>query len=252
MNDKMVALLITLLLGLFIVIGASIAFLFPKKEKFIDFSLAFAFSVILMLLFTDLLPEACEVLSGKHIFLFLVFVLVGVLLLRILDFFVPDHDHEEEKLSKKQVKNNLAHIGVVASIALVLHNIIEGMAIYSTCTTSLRAGIMIALGVGFHNIPLGMVIAGTLYQNNKSKKKTIAIILGLMLSTFIGGIIMFFLNGVALNEIFLGILLSITIGMLIYICSNELFPRIKRTTHKKITWSGLVLGIVLILLTCVF
>lgn len=248
MNEKIIALLITLLLGFFIVIGAGITFFIKKKEKFIDFALAFAFSVILMLLFTDLLPEVSETLGASHTLLFLVFVVIGIIVLRILDLFIPDH--EDEKMTKKQEKNNLAHIGTLSSIALVLHNIIEGMAVYSTSVSSLRSGIMISLGVGCHNIPMGMVIASTIYQNNQSKKKTIFIILGLMLSTFLGGVIMLFMNGAEVNSVLIGSLLSITIGMLIYICSNELYPRIRKSKNKKISWTGIVCGIILIAITC--
>lgn len=250
MEQKIVALAVTLFLGLFIGIGAMIAFSVKKKEKFIDFALSFAFSVILMILFTDLIPEVSEALGEKHLVLFLVFVLFGILGLRILDHFIPDH--EEEKMTKKHDKDNLTHIGTLASIALVLHNIIEGMAIYSSCVSSFSSGMMVAIGVGCHNIPLGMVITSTIYQNNNSKKKTLLMILGLMLSTFLGGVIMFFMNGVALDEVFLGCLLSVTIGMLVYICSNELYPRIRRSKNKKTTWYGILLGILLIVFTCIF
>ena len=89
-------------------------------------------------------------------------------------------------------------------------------------------------------------------QNNNSKKKTLLMILGLMLSTFLGGVIMFVMNGVAVDEVFLGCLLSVTIGMLVYICSNELYPRIRRSKNKKVTWYGILLGILLIVFTCIF
>lgn len=250
MDEKLLGLLITLFLGVFILIGAFISFLVKEKDKFIDFVLALAFSVILMLLFTDLMPEASEKLGFSHIWIFILFVIIGIVILRVLDTFIPDH--EEEKMTKRKEKNNLAHIGIVASIALIIHNIIEGMAVYSTCATSLQTGLMISLGVGCHNLPLGIVVTTTIYQNNKSKKKTILMILGLMLSTFCGGLIMFFMNGIEINDTFLGILLSITIGMLIYICSNELYPRIRRTKNKKMTICGLVLGIILIAITCFF
>lgn len=250
MEQKILALAVTLFLGLFIGIGAMIAFSVKKKEKFIDFALSFAFSVILMILFTDLIPEVSEAFGGKHLGLFLIFVLLGIFGLRILDHFVPDH--EEEKMTKRLEKDNLTHIGTLAAIALVLHNIIEGMAIYSSCVSSFSSGIMVALGVGCHNIPLGMVITSTLYQNNNSKKKTLLMIVGLMFSTFLGGVIMFLMNGVAVDEIFLGCLLSVTIGMLVYICSNELYPRLRRSKNKKITWYGILLGILLIVFTCIF
>jgi len=248
MRDEFMALAITLFLGLFILVGAVIAFSVKKKDKFIDFTLALAFSVILMLLFTDMMPEAQELLGMKYMYLFVIFVIVGVFLLRFLDFFIPDHE-EEVKMSRKKERANLTHIGIVSLIALVIHNIIEGMAIYSTSISSFRSGIMIALGVGCHNIPLGMVITSTIYQNNQSKKKTLLSIAFLMFSTFLGGLVMFFMNGAQVNEMFLGILLSLTIGMLIYICSNELYPRMKHAKNKKMVFYGVLIGIFLIAIT---
>ena len=59
MNVKL-GLLVTLLLGLFILLGALIAFFIKKKEKVVDFSLGLAFGVITMLVITDLLPEIIE------------------------------------------------------------------------------------------------------------------------------------------------------------------------------------------------
>ncbi len=245
MNEKLIALLITLFLGIFIGIGAFIALFRKKEEKFIDFTIALAFSVILMLLFTDLLKEVSEVLGIYKFWLFILFLLVGFFLLRILDFFIPDH--EEKKMTKKEEKSNLAHIGIVSAIALVIHNIIEGMAVYSTSLTSISSGLILSFGVGCHNIPLGMVVAGTLDQNRSGKKKMLPILFVLMLSTFFGGFLLFLLNGNAPHPIFLGILLSLTIGMLIYICTNELFPRIKKSKNKKEIGYGFFVGIILII-----
>ena len=76
MDEKLLGLLITLFLGVFILIGAFISFLVKEKDKFIDFVLALAFSVILMLLFTDLMPEASEKLGFSHIWIFILFVII--------------------------------------------------------------------------------------------------------------------------------------------------------------------------------
>lgn len=245
MDSAKLGLLTTLLLGIFIIIGALIAFLIKRKERVVDFSLGLAFSIIIMLIITDLLPEVIEHLGLKHIYLFIIFVVVGFGILKLLDHFIPDHDDDGRMSTANEKKENLIHIGVITSLALILHNIIEGMAVYSTVITDTNLGLAITMGIGFHNIPLGMVIAGTFYQSNENINKTILSIVAVSLSTFAGGLILFFLDITAISPIILGILLSITLGMLLYISVCELFPRIKATKSKKATLTGIVIGVII-------
>ena len=246
MNVKL-GLLVTLLLGIFILLGALIAFFIKKKEKVVDFSLGLAFGVITMLVITDLLPEIIEELGLGHIYIFILGAIAGYSLLKLLDKFIPDHEETKDKVLPP--KENLIHIGVVTSLALVLHNIIEGMAVYSTTITDISLGVPIAIGVGFHNIPLGIVIAGAFYQSNENIWKTIGIITMVSLSTFLGGLIMFFLDITSISGILLGLLLSVTLGMLIYIAYAELFPRIKEMKNRKVAYVGMAIGVMILLLS---
>ena len=247
MNNAKIGLLTTLLLGVFIIIGSLLAFLVKKKDKVVDFSIGLALGVIGMLLITDLLPEIIENLGIKHIFIFIICTVIGYGILKLLDHFIPDH--KESSMTKKDYKENLIHIGVITSCALVLHNIIEGMAVYSTFLTDSKLGLAVTLGVGFHNIPLGMVIAATFYQSNDNIWKTLSIIGFVSLSTFLGGLIMFFLNLTTISSILLGVLLSLTLGMLLFIVTSELIPRVKASSDKKTRYVGITIGVVLLLLS---
>lgn len=245
MDNAKLGLLTTLLLGIFIIIGALIAFLIKRKERVVDFSLGLAFSIIIMLIITDMLPEVIEHLGLKHIYLFLIFGVVGYGILKLLDHFIPDHDDDGHMDTAHEKKENLVHIGVITSLALVLHNIIEGMAVYSTVITDTSLGLAITMGIGFHNIPLGMVVAGTFYQSKENLSKTILSVLTVSLSTFVGGLILFFLDITAISSTILGILLSITLGMLLFISISELFPRIRATKNKKAALTGITIGIII-------
>lgn len=247
MNNRIYALMLTLVLGIFMLIGCFLAFIVDKKEnKIMDYILGLAFSVILMLIITDLLPESIEILGVKYIYIFIILIIIGFAILKLLDHYIPDHD--DHKLTKKEMKDNLIHIGVVSSIAIGLHNMIEGMAVYGTCINDNVTALLMSLGVGLHNIPLGMVIASTIYQGNKSKRKTSLIILSLSLSTFLGGIIMLIFNGMV-NDMIIGSLLSLTTGMLLFITINELLPRIRKSKNKKETIFGIITGIILLLVS---
>ncbi|MEG0994821.1 MAG: ZIP family metal transporter [Bacilli bacterium] len=240
-------LVFTLFLGLFILVGAFIVFLTKNNKKFITFSIALALSVIVMLIFTDLGKEAYEMLGKDNVLFFILFVILGFLLLKMLDIFVPDHEHHEHETNKEDTKN-LSHIGKLSSIAIIIHNVIEGMAIYTTIVSNPSVGFMVSLGVGLHNIPLGMAITSTLYQSNKDKKKTYIYIFALSLSTFLGGLLLF-IFGNNISEFILGVLLSLTIGMLCFISICELLPRVINSKDKKTTVMGLLLGIILMTAT---
>lgn len=249
MDKVKIALLTTLLLGIFILIGSLIALVVNKKQKIVDFVVGLAFGIIVMLIITDLLPEIIETLSLKYIYIFLIFTTVGFIILKILDNFIPDH--EDKRMTKEDLNNNLVHIGIITSIALILHNIIEGMAIYSTIITETELGLMLTLGVGLHNIPLGMVISSTFYQSNQNISKTVLTIILVSISTFIGGLIMFFLELTTITDLILGILLSLTFGMLLFISFDELLPRIKTSKNKKTSYIGLLLGVIIIMIAVI-
>ena len=246
-------LLFTLITGLFLLLGMGVIFLSKNNRKIVDFSISMAFGVILLLILAELLPESYEMMhevfaSPQDMIMLIGFVGLGVMLLKVLDLFIPDHDTDTKNEASTE---NLLHIGIVSSVALILHNIIEGMAIYSAVATDTSMGFLMTVGVGLHNIPMGMVVTSTLYQSNTSKKKTVLFVLITALSTFVGGILMFLLSS-AISHFVLGILLSITLGMLIYIVLFELLEQICHNRNPKITMFGIGIGVLIFLLTLFF
>lgn len=244
MNSTL-ALFITFLLGFFILIGVIIAFFLNKKQKVLDFIFAFALSLLVMLIMTDLLEEAIEHLGISNIYLFLLFSMLGILVFKILDDFIPEHD--DHKMTKQEEKKNIVHIGMLATIALIIHNIIEGMAIYLTSLNDISVGLMMSIGVGLHNVPLGIIITSTLYQSEEKTSKYWICLGSLFISSFIGGLIPYLLDISAVNEVVIGSLLSLTLGMLLYIIIFELWPKVIKTKNKKVTILGLISGVLLLL-----
>ena len=252
MSLELLGLLITFLLGLFILVGAIITIGMGNSKKIIEYCLGLALGVIVTLIITDLLPEIMENIKLSKIYIALISMVIGYLLLRVLDRFIPDHEHENNH-HKKDVEDNLIHIGIITSIALIIHNIIEGMAVYSSAITANKSLVIgMILGVGFHNIPLGMVIASSIYQTNKSKTKTIISILAVSISTFVGGLIIYIFHINNIEGTLLGILLSLTLGMLLYIVIDELIPRIKAIKNKKNAIYGIITGVIILLITLFF
>ena len=108
------------------------------------------------------------------------------------------------------------------------------------------------VGIGLHNIPLGMAITSTSYQSHKDKKKTLILLTIIALSTFVGGLFMFVFKAELLNHWVLGSLLSITSGMLLYIILMELLPHMMDAKEKKYAYLGVVVGVLLIIISTFF
>lgn len=247
--NSVVALILCLLVGLFLLVGLIFVFKTKKDLKLIDFSIALAFSVLITLGFLEILPESLELVSSKlnnTISYILVFVLaiVGIAILKIIDIFVPNHSH-----SGNSSKNVLKHIAVITTVAIFIHNIIEGMALYSSFIISFKTGIIFSIGISLHNIALGLLIGTGVYHSNKSKRKTFNFMLVLALSTFVGSLIMSIFNVYLENNVLLGAILSLTLGMIVYITVIELLPLIINTKNKKITSIGIISGLLIMTLT---
>ncbi len=244
--EYLLPLFLTFIAGLFIALGALIVLVLKDNEKFVHFSISMAFGVIVTLISMELFPEAsealCEHFGSTFGYIILgICVIVGAGVLKVLDMFVPDH--EQHGTTKKAELDNLYHIGVVSSIALILHNIIEGMSIFGVASTSLEMGMLMTLGVGLHNIPMGIVITSMFNHSIKNKRSKFILILSLIsLSTLIGGVCMMLLSSL-ISEVFIGILLGLTLGMLLYILLFELLHEILEYKNKKLSIGGIIVGV---------
>ncbi len=227
-------LLITLFSGLSFFIGYFITKFINNEKKLIVFSVGFSFSIIIGLVLFDLLPECLELFDNKLIMILC--ILGGIVLLKLLDLFLPNHSH-----SKK--KSHMEHIGLISAIALFLHNIIEGTAIYSTAITDIRLGIFMMIAVSFHNIPMGIQISSLVHD----KKEKIILLSLLSISSIIGVLILNIFN-IEFSNLLIGILMSISLGMLIYISLFELLCEVKEHIKDKELICGLIFGIIIIAL----
>ena len=123
------------------------------------------------------------------------------------------------------------------------------MALYTTLNNNFHIGLMMGLGVGFHNIPMGMVIASTLEDSKYSKKKIILIGTFISLSTVLGALVINLFGRI--SDYSLGVMLALTLGMIVYITIFELFQHMKHQS-KKNNLMGLIIGTIIFLISMLF
>ena len=246
--NQFYGIILTLIAGLFFLIGGLISLKVKNKDKLNHFSIALALVIIINLLVMDLIPEIFELLESYNLsfklLIVFIFAILGILILKGLDFFIPDHHHEhhDNETDKKEHISHLKHIGTLTLISLILHNLLEGFAIAGLSFNDFEMGLMICISVALHNIPLGTTIFSSI-----DIKKNKLLFLSLTLSSFIGGLI-FLLIG-EISSLVLAIINIITLGMLIYIAFIELLPELYQNIKKKETILGLLTGIVLIIIS---
>lgn len=230
---------ITFLFGLTILLGTIIILLFKRKKKISELSISIAFSVLFCLIFLEVIPHTLEHIDYLSM---IMYALIGFILLKLLDIFIPDHEHSNHK-------EHVFHIGLMSSIALIIHNFIEGMILYSTLNKNFNLGILLGIGIGLHNIPLGMVIGSTLKDAKYNKLKIILISLIISLSTFVGSFVIYLIGDI--SQYFIGVMFAITLGMLIYIVFFELLEHLKHQ-NKNNNITGFIIGAIIICISLIF
>lgn len=236
-------LIITFALGIFLLSGILVVKLARGSKSIEQLSIAIALGTMGSLVIMELIPEVLETFRGTQLIYAGAAVLAGVAVLKLLDHFIPDHESAKDT---EQTQENVIHIGIISAVAIILHNIVEGMAVYSITVESVRMGLLVALGVGLHNIPMGMLMYSTLQKDSRRKQ---ILILGLAaISTFAGGILMLTIQPV-LNGFVIGILICLALGMLIYIIGFELIPHLFHAKRKWLSLIGVIAGILIIIIS---
>lgn len=234
-------LLLMLLISLSMFVGTILVFIINnKKERILGYLLGFSAGIIISLLVFDIFTEVIEESS----FIMLVFLaLIGYFLSKNLDKLVPHHHAHRDKDSKNK---NLFHVGLITLIGIVLHNITEGIALYTIIEHNEEIVIPFIIGIIIHNIPLGVALSSPIYYSTSDKKKTLVYTLVAVVSTMFGGIIGLFCSDFFVKYNLTTYILGITSGMLSYVVIDELLPTAKKY-NKRFIYS-ILLGIICMLL----
>lgn len=250
--NNVYALLLTLLVGLFFLIGFLLVCFVKKKNELVIFSTGMAFIIMLGMVFFDLIPEIIEMSEflpygklEKVIFL-LTFMILGIFILKVFDKLLPHHHHDHhEKEDEVEHNSHLYHIGFITTFSLILHNILEGMSIYIIGMESIMTAFVTSIAVGFHNIPLGIEIASTMSKIKEHSKLKVIMLFLLVVSSSFGAIGLFFFGRAISSEILIA-LICLACGMILYIAMFELLTEVFNYRKDKLVYLGMITGIFII------
>lgn len=255
-KNSIFPLILSTIAGLSTVLGAIIVFFTKNRnERFLTFALGFSAGVMITVSFTDLFPTAENAISKYHgkvsgILWSILFLLIGALMAYLIDSFIP----AEEKGTVPKVKNDfdIFRVGLVSTIALMIHNFPEGIATFVSSYQDTRLGLSVTFAIALHNIPEGIAIAMPIYFATKSRFKAIKYSFLSGMAEPLGALIAFLCLKPFINELILGIIFAVVCGIMLYISFAELIPSSRKYGYTRISLASIFLGICIMPITHLF
>ncbi len=148
---------------------------------------------------------------------------LGIGFLMFMDWILP-------KWMERSQGKGISHKNLLMVLAVVLHNIPEGMAVGISCAVAAGSGepsliagaFALSLGVGIQNFPEGAAISLPLYQ--QGAKKSTAFALGAVSGVMEPIFAVLTVLVVGSVEVLLPWLLSFAAGAMLYVVVEELIP----------------------------
>ncbi len=240
-------LLISSVAGLSTVLGSLVIFFKWKREninKFITFCLSLSLIIMIGISITELIPEASfailtEFKLAKGILLSLFVFLIGV-------FSVYFLNKKIEKSSSSDL--DLYRLGILSMLALMLHNLPEGIVTFLSSYQNMELGLKISVAIMLHNIPEGISIAVPIYYATGSKKEAVKKTFISGLAEPLGAILAFIFLKNFITDTMIGIILLFVAGLMITLAIHELLPKALNYHENAYIILGFLVGIFLLLI----
>ena len=142
----------------------------------------------------------------------------------------------------------LYKVGIISMLAIILHNLPEGIATFISTTKDTALVISLAIAIALHNIPEGISISVPIYYATKSRGRALLYTFISSLSEPFGAILTYLFLLPLINDIILGLLFALIAGIMIQISFTELLPTSTNYQETKTTKTFFIIGIIFMLL----
>ena len=234
--------------------------IFTKKpsDRYMAFTLGFSAGVMILVSFVELLSHAISV-EGVGFFKAHVAFFLGMGVYFLIDVLIPHdyigqhdhvHDQDDDDLKKKQKSSNpLNRTGILVALGIGIHNFPEGMVTYVGGVQDLHLGAAIATAIAIHNIPEGLAIAAPLYAATGSRKKAFLWSFLSGIAEIIGAVLAAVILGPYLSEVVVGYMFAVVAGIMIVLSLDELIPASKQFKSDHTPILGVIVGMIVMMLS---
>ena len=252
---------LTLFAGLSTGIGGLAALLMKRTNtKALSLVLGFSAGVMLYVSFVEILDEARSHLTlglGEVPGLWVTAAAFfgGIFLIALIDKFVPsfENPHEMHRVEemeacevpqrrRKGEAHRLLRTGLMVAVAVTIHNLPEGLAVFASAVSQPRLGLVIAMAIAIHNIPEGIAVSIPIYCATGSRKKAFWFSVLSGLSEPLGALIGWLVLMPIMNDVLFGIVFAGVAGIMVFISLDELLPTAQAYGEHHLSMYGLIGG----------
>lgn len=262
-QDIAIAFGLTLFAGLSTGIGSALAF-FAKRTntKLLSIALGFSAGVMIYVSFIEIflkgrggLIAELGVAGGSWAAASAFFG--GMFLIAIVDKIVPsfENPHEIRKVEDIEYAEedsrdaNLFRMGLLAALAIAIHNFPEGLATFTAALKDVRLGIPIAVAIAIHNIPEGIAVSIPIFYATGNRKKAFVYSFLSGLAEPLGALIGYLIFFAFFSDLVFGILFASVGGIMVFVSLDELLPAAREYGEHHLSMYGLVIGMIVMALS---
>lgn len=258
MENLGIAFGLTLFAGLSTGIGSAMAYFSNRTNtKFLSAALGFSAGVMIYVSFVEIFPKAREALTAEWgvvagTWATVVGFFAGIGLIGAIDRLVPsfENPHAVRKVEDLEYDpagverdQNLYRMGMMAALAIAIHNFPEGMATFTAALKDPFLGLPIAVAIAIHNIPEGIAVAVPIYFATGSRRKAFTLSFLSGLSEPVGALVGFVLLFFFMSEALFGVVFAMVAGIMVFISLDELLPAAREySEHPHFAVYGMVSG----------
>lgn len=255
--------------GLATGVGAAIAFFSRQTNtKVLSVALGFSAGVMLYVSFVEIFGKAHEALTEAvgptmGAWYTVAAFFSGIAVIACIDKLVPNYENPHEfhhieemdqcmgSLPKNEAHDfaKLKRTGVLAAIAIAIHNFPEGLATFTAALSDPSLGLAIAVAVAIHNVPEGIAVSVPLYfaTGNRKKAFTYSFLSGL--SEPVGALVGYLLLLPFFTPVTFGVLFASVAGIMVYISLDQLLPAAEEYGEHHHCIGGAVSGMAVMALS---
>lgn len=247
---------LTLAVGLSMGVGSLLSFFIKgTNRKLLAITLSFSAGIMIYVSFMAILPEGIELIENHlgyddGFWISLIGFFGGMLITALLEKLVHKygedyhghHHGHNHSMNYNEEEKHLSKLGIMSAVAIAIHNLPEGLAIFTAGLKDINMAIPIAVAVVIHNIPLSIAISVPLFYSTGSKKKAFLYTLFVGLCQPIGALLGYILLSSLFNDLVFGILFTFVAGIMVFVSLDELLPAAQKHEDHHISVYGAIAG----------
>jgi zinc transporter, ZIP family len=232
--------LASLIAGLATGVGALLVFFVRNvSDRFLDASLGFAAGVMLAATSFSLIVPAIEI---GGIWKTVIGLVLGAVFLIYAEKLIP-HIHRVTGVKGPATHLNKLWLFI---LAITIHNFPEGMAVgVGFGGGDIKAGTVLAIGIGLQNIPEGLAVALPLLREKTTRVKAFFVALLTGLVEPIGGFLG--ISIVSMGKFLLPYGLAFAAGAMLFVISEEIIPETHSRGNDREATIGVIIGFIIMM-----